>query len=563
MKPGTQRFRLTLILVALVPVVLAGLVALTPLAQDTLLALIVSAAAGAVFTAGLVYFLTRPLVSLTQVCDRVISGQELETDNGPTRQDELGRIDQALREYQARHRAVREAFQQTARELAVGLSRLGDGAAVSPPTAGGPCAEAVAEVSQSLREAAKKINVVRARLAQASKLIHEMPTPLVTTDEAGVIRYLNAAAERLLGLSSASCLKKPFTGLLTAPAQTTDPFGRPVLTPTAAAAWLKEQTPREAVLEFSHRSSPIRAAAVAFRLGSPGAQTVNITLRDLTGEYKSLAADRSLTRQESLRSVWDATARAGSEALEAILAANRLVTADAKQSPARDAMLPRLALVRQHAGSLEAYVRTLRWLTRSFWGELPRPLLSEFQAVEPARAAVEQLSLRFKERNVTVMINDRGGWLCGDDEWIRSALLGVLTHAAESVRNATVGLHISRLNPTDQNTDERVLFEVIDAGPPLTDAQRRDLEHPFGGLEAPHYLTPTATGFIPGLVLADELCRQMGGTLEFGSTPGGGLTVKLVVPTRLPGSVVVEPAPEVIDAGPIEELVMGWRLGVA
>jgi signal transduction histidine kinase len=212
---------------------------------------------------------------------------------------------------------------------------------------------------------------------------------------------------------------------------------------------------------------------------------------------------------------------------------------------------------------LEAYVRTIKWLNLALWGKLPQPLLSEFQAAEPLKAAIDQLAPRFKGRNVAITVADKGGWMCGDDEWIRTAVLGVLNHAAESVQGGTIGVRLNRVDSTGRTTEERIAIEVLDAGPLLTNAQRADLERPFGSMDSPSFLDPNASGFIPGLVLAAQLARQMGGLMEFDATPAGGLIVRLLVPARVPAAVMSEPAMEPTDVGPLEELVMGWRLGVA
>lgn len=562
MTSGSQKLRLALLLAGLAPLIVGGLIAATPLGSECALPVLVAAGVGSVFTAAGIFLATRPLARLVRVCDAVAAGGPLELPDD-RRTDELGRIAQALRELDARHRAAQEAYATTAAEVARGLGQLADGTPLTPPAAAGPFVDIVAPVATAFQDAAKKLTALRARLAQATRLIQELPTPLVSVDDAGVVRYVNTAAERVLGQPAAACLRKPFPALLAPPASATEPFGREVLTPEAAAGWLKQRAPSEAVVQVNRPQGSALLTALPFRPTGTTGTAAHLVLRDLSEDYVRLAADRSHTRQESLRAVWEATAKAGAEALEAILATNRLLLGDAKQSSARDVMVPRLTAVRQHAGSLEAYVRTVRWLTRALWGELPKPMLSEFQAAEPVRAAIEQLALRLKGRNISTVVNDRGGWLCADDEWIRTALLGVLAHAAESTHDATVGVNITRLTPTAQAGEERVVFEVVDAGPPLTDAQRRDLQAPFGGLLPPDYLAPHSAGFLPGLVLADELARQMGGGLEFGTTPGGSLVVRMTVPTRMPGGVVAEPAPEVIDAGPIEELVMGWRLGTA
>jgi hypothetical protein len=64
-------------------------------------------------------------------------------------------------------------------------------------------------------------------------------------------------------------------------------------------------------------------------------------------------------------------------------------------------------------------------------------------------------------------------------------------------------------------------------------------------------------------MLAAELARKMDGVLAFDAAPSGGLIVRFVLPTRVAAGLLAEPAPEPTEFGAIEELVIGWKLGVA
>lgn len=566
-----RRFRLSLVSAAIIPIAVAAVVAVTPVGSAATLPVLVAGVLGAVGVAVASLLLTRRLAALTEVATRVLAGESPEDVGARAAADELGTITLALLELETRRQAAhddgvraREAYRRSVGELTAGLNRLGDGLSVAAPTPGGPCADAVDAAGASLQEAAKKVGAVRQRLAQSTKILQEIPAAVVLLDNAGVVRYANAAAERVLGRPLSACVRKDFRTLVAQPTAEPEPLGRPVLDPQSLAGWFKQGATGEAVVELAHADGyAARVELIATRVSGAADGLWYVCARDLTREYGFVGADRTRTREESLRAVWESTARAGVEPVEAILAAARLLSSDAKQLAGRDTMLPRLATIRRHAGGLEAYVRTIRWLNLALWGELPQPLLSEFQAAEPVRAAVDQLSPRLKDRNVTVSVTDRGGWMCGDDEWVRTAVIGVLSHAGEATQGGTIGLRLERVAPADATSEERIAFEVIDAGPPLTPAQRADLEKPFGGLTSPSFLDPGAAGFLPGLVLAAELARRMGGTLEFDATPGGGLVVRMLVPARAPGSVVSEPAAEAGDVGPLEELVLGWRLGVA
>jgi signal transduction histidine kinase len=573
----TGRLRSRLLLCAAAPLAAAGVVALTPLGAGAGLGLAAAGAAGALGVALGLAVVTRPLASLAAECGAVAGGAAPPATLPADRPDELGTIARALRELDGRrqraadahraavetNRAALDAYRATVAEFAAALAQLGDGGAAAPPAASGPCATELQGLGGVLTDAAKKLATVRQRLTATARMLQHLPAPVIAVDGTGAVKYLSADAERAVARSNAACLRKPFADLLAEPGPSPDPFGRPVLGPAAVAEWFKAGAPGEAVVAVARGADPpVRAALVATpTVGADGLRYV--VARDLTGEYAGVARDRAAVREEALRAAWAATARAATEPLEAVLASARLLAADAKQSSGRDALVPRAAAVRRHAGGLEAYVRTVRWLHAALGGELPAPVAAEFRAGEPVRAAVEQLAPRFAARNLAAAVSDEGGWVCGDDEWVRTALLGVLAHAADAAQDGTVGVRVRRRPPTAADASERVAFEVVDAGPPLTAAQRADLDRPFGDLHPPTYLEAGAAGFVPGLLLARTLAGLMGGVLEFDTTPGGGLVVRITLPTRLPGAVPAGPAAEPLDAGPAEELVMGWRLGVA
>jgi signal transduction histidine kinase len=557
------RFRTLVLLSAAVPVAAGGLVAAAPLGDGAAAAALIAGAVGGLGVGLTLFFATRRLAAVAADCAAVAGGAAPPDTLAADRDDELGAVARAVRAVDNRRQQAVDAYRTTIAQLTAALAQLGEGEPLTPPSAVGPCAAEVDALAGAIQEAAKKTGAVRQRLAATARLLHNLPVGVVAVDAAGGVRFLNADAERTLGRTAAACARKPLAGLVAEPAAEPDPFERPVLGPAAVAKWLKDGAVGVAVVELARGGGPRVRTVLAAAPPLAGDGLRYLIARDLTAEYALAGADRARVREEVLRAAWAMTATAGTEPLDAVLASARLLGSDAKQSSGRDALLTRVAAVRHHAGGLEAYVRTLRWLNMVLWGELPPPLAGEFRAGEPIRAALDQLAPRLKARNLTATVSDEGGWVCGDDEWVRTALLGILAHAADAARDGTIGVRARRLPPAAVGTEERVSVEVVDAGPPLTDAQRADLERPFGGLHAPNFLTAGATGFLPGLVLAAGLARHMGGALELGATPGGGLIVRFVVPTRLPAAVPVEPAREPAETGPVEELVMGWRLGTA
>jgi two-component system sensor histidine kinase KdpD len=75
--------------------------------------------------------------------------------------------------------------------------------------------------------------------------------------------------------------------------------------------------------------------------------------------------------------------------------------------------------------------------------------------------------------------------------------------------------------------DDRVEIRVIDHGPGIPAAERESVFQPFQRLGD----RDNATGVGLGLALARGLAEAMNGTVEPHSTPGGGLTMVVSLPT--------------------------------
>jgi PAS domain-containing protein len=471
--------------------------------------------------------------------------------------DEFECIAQTLLVLDNKQKATEADFAKTLNDAAANIAKISEGkVSVMNLTT-----EAGKAFANALEEMSRKVSSIKQRYAVSVKILREINIPIIAVDDAGIVRFTNAAFEKIF--DKANLLKKEFHSLLADPLNPLDPFGRKIQSREEFQSWLSRGGQGEVIVELPGEEPRTRLSLRSLRLTNSMEGIWYLTGRDLSEEYSRASFDRAEIREQTLRAIWSSTSQASTESIETILASTRLLTSDAKQGTDRDIMLSRANSLRQHSGSLEAYLRTIRWLNMSLWGELPKAMNSEFQIFEPAKAAIDQLMSRFKSRNITVVLNDKGGWIVADEEWLRTALIGILLHAVESVNDATIGVQTQHLPPLPNGTQDRVVYEIVDAGPVLTSAQMADLEHPFGNLVTPSYLAPNSQGYIPGLILAADLARRMGGTLEFGATPGGGLVVRFVLPTRVITDPIIEPATESGDNPVFEELVIGWKLAVA
>jgi two-component system, OmpR family, sensor histidine kinase KdpD len=73
--------------------------------------------------------------------------------------------------------------------------------------------------------------------------------------------------------------------------------------------------------------------------------------------------------------------------------------------------------------------------------------------------------------------------------------------------------------------DQRVLLEVVDHGPGVPDELKQRIFEPFLRLDRQH------GGVGLGLAVAKGFAEAMGGTIGAADTPGGGLTIKVTLPT--------------------------------
>jgi len=514
-------------------------------------------AAGAVVVAAAGWWLSRPWDQLAAAC-RALTGGRSWPGNSYGLSPEIQGIEQGLQALETRYQQACQSFRATLQQAIAELCKLADGQALGKLTGDGPWAEAVHELNTAFQQAADKITALRTRYNQMTRFVHELPIGILALDGQGIIRYVNVAGERLLDRPARRLMQQPLGSILQTPPYP-DPWGRLTLSGPNFGEWLRSNgNSSEACCVVQNKDQQHWLAIQRYAV--PGPLTYCL-LRDVTSEQKHLAQDRGQIRQETLRTAWTEMVQNIWGPVQGILASSRLLSGDIKQTANKEIMLQRIQAIRQQGTVTDVYLRLVFWLCRCRWGELPTPLVTEFAAVEPARRAADQLAPLLRDRENTTLVTDRdGGYMCGDDTWVETALLGILYHATWANKGATMGIVISRHSGRSELAEDVVTFDVLDAGPALTEAQKRDLEQPYGDLYPPTYLTDNTVGFLPGLMLAAELSRRMGGHIEWQTTASGLLAVRLSIPTRQPYSWAAAPLGELIDAGPVEELVMGWRL---
>lgn len=507
------------------------------------------------------WLITRPLNQLYQACKEIDTKEnwsQVLPKNGGT---EIRTISSVLKTLTIRQQEWNLAYEQFLKELMSSVNALAAGQQLpplSPPKT--TAANDVKQLIVTFEQAANKLGTIRAKNAQLSKFIHSLPIGVIALDEKGTICYANTAVENLLQQPLQKLSQKKFDSLIIDP-PFHDPWNRPTLTKSNALDWHKgkQANSEECVSVICGNQNEYSWQGIR-RYSMPGSLTYYL-LRDLNKEINLISQDRSKVREQVLRMAWSELIQNLYGPMQGIIAVARLLTGEIKQGGNKDNMLQHINAVRQQGVVADVYLQIIQWLSRSRWAELPEPIVTEFAAVEPSRRAANRLAPLYQTRQRSTIITDHdAGYMCGDDTWVEMILLGILYHAAWATKSTTVGITISRHGGTNGQVEDTVVYEIFDAGPALNDAQIRDLEQPYGALHHPSYFDTTAEGFIEGLMLAANLTKRLDGYIEWRSMPNGALSVRVSIPTRQPYSWATLPVQEIVDAGPLEELVIGWKL---
>jgi two-component system sensor histidine kinase KdpD len=128
-------------------------------------------------------------------------------------------------------------------------------------------------------------------------------------------------------------------------------------------------------------------------------------------------------------------------------------------------------------------------------------------------------SLEHVPDNLRVELPDDLPLACGDHALLERALANVVSNAiAWSPDDAPVVVQAAEVS-------QRLHLRVIDRGPGIPEQQRMQVTRPFQRL-GDH---STTAGVGLGLAVATGFVEAMGGELLFDDTPGGGLTVDIVL----------------------------------
>jgi two-component system sensor histidine kinase KdpD len=188
---------------------------------------------------------------------------------------------------------------------------------------------------------------------------------------------------------------------------------------------------------------------------------------------------------------------------------------DVQWSPADEADL--LATIEQNADRLDALIGNLLDMSRLHTGSL-QPFLRPTAIDEVAPVAVGGLddSLRLE-----LAVPEGFPLVLADPGLLERVLANLFSNALR---------YSPAARPPElqaQLVDGMVRLEVVDHGPGVPDSQKERIFEPFTRVADRH------PGVGLGLAVAKGFAEAMGGRIEAGDTPGGGLTVTVTLPAAV------------------------------
>jgi two-component system, OmpR family, sensor histidine kinase KdpD len=201
---------------------------------------------------------------------------------------------------------------------------------------------------------------------------------------------------------------------------------------------------------------------------------------------------------------------------------------DVRWTPADEAAL--LATIEQGADRLDALIGNLLDMSRLSTGSL-QPFLRPTAIDEVAPVALRGLDA---DATVQLLVPDGLPLVRTDPGLLERVLANLFANAlAYSPPDRPPSLRASQ-------DGDSVILEITDHGPGVTDPLKDRMFEPFERLDAGRREASTGTGVGLGLAVVKGFLDTMGGSVMAADTPGGGLTMRVMLPAagQMAGSVV-------------------------
>ncbi|HEY0477020.1 MAG TPA: HAMP domain-containing sensor histidine kinase [Kofleriaceae bacterium] len=193
------------------------------------------------------------------------------------------------------------------------------------------------------------------------------------------------------------------------------------------------------------------------------------------------------------------------------------------RTPESERTQERLAVVASEISRMETILNDYLSFSRPL--EDLRPEALDVSAI--ARDVLDVLAGRADQAGVTLTLDGGAGAVHGDGRRLKEALINLVANALEATPSGgTVALRL-------RNGGNAVVLEVRDSGRGISPEDLERIGTPF--------FTTRERGTGLGVVLAQGVIQQHGGTLTYTSTLGRGTTATITLPVQL--EAIPEPAP--------------------
>lgn len=193
------------------------------------------------------------------------------------------------------------------------------------------------------------------------------------------------------------------------------------------------------------------------------------------------------------------------------------------RTPESERTQERLAVVASEISRMETILNDYLSFSRPL--EDLRPEALDVSAI--ARDVLDVLAGRADQAGVTLTLDGGAGAVHGDGRRLKEALINLVANAIEATPSGgTVALRL-------RNGGNAVVLEVRDSGRGISPDDLERIGTPF--------FTTRERGTGLGVVLAQGVIQQHGGTLTYASALGRGTTATITLPVKL--EAIPEPAP--------------------
>lgn len=432
-----------------------------------------------------------------------------------------------------------------------------------------PFIEEQNQVIHLVDEFGKQLFAIRQRMALAMRVLNQLPDGVAALDGRGVCRYMNAALERLLGLKQqGQWQRQPFVRFVAEELPADQPWHDPAVEPLPAGrlnSWLEQIKGGSCSTYLKTDSKELIPAELVVSAPGQGEGLSALVVHDLRPTRKLLAERLASDRMQNFGNFIKNYIGEVEPAVAKVISQGRLLLAEVKQTPQRTALVPKMQTLLSEASQLESIQLLNRFLHFLNEGELPAAVKTEFELGDVARVVKDRLAPLMRARNVSLDIEDRAGWLYGDEDRVTAILVGMLYHATRASQDQELTLKLLRTSEVAPDGSTFLEATLSPAGPLLNPEHLALLREPFSGWEARNLWSFDGVEGSPiGLLVAERLAAEAGGELDLRASSGGRLIVVLRLPSRLPDAREYRgQEDEEIAQLALAETCGSWRLGGA